>query len=174
MIQLLPALLLQAAMPAITANPPAASASAAQPLRLPAGTQIRFTTDAALDSRSLVQGQRFGLKVADDVVVGSALVIPRGTPAVGEVDSLREKGMLGKSAKFVVRPLFIDLAGRRINLVGNNAHSGDRAVTESAIATAVVTFGVFITGKSATLPAGSVLHGAVRDDAVVSPLGQRP
>jgi hypothetical protein len=167
MILLLPVLLLQVSAPTSAAATPPPALTAQQPL-LSAGTQLRFTTDALLDSRSLVQGQRFGLKLADDVMVGGKVVIPRGTAAVGEVESLREKGMLGKSAKFVVRPLFIEWNGRRINVVGSNEHSGKRAVTEAAVATAVVTFGVFITGKSATLPAGSMLYGAVRDDVMVS------
>src|SRR4249919_3707881 len=98
-------------------------------VRLPAGTQIRFVTDAELRSQSLLQGQRFGLTVAEDVMAGSILVIPRGTPAVGEIDSLSEKGMFGKSAKFTLRPLFIELGGKRVNLEGVTPRKGDKAVT---------------------------------------------
>jgi hypothetical protein len=164
------AFLLQASPPA----PPVADAPSGAPLaiRLPAGTPIRFVTEAELHSKSLIQGQRFGLKVADDVKVGSALVIPRGTPAVGEVEYLSEKGMFGKSAKFTLRPLFIDLGGRRVNLDGITSQRGNRAVTEAAITTVLTGgLGVFITGKSASLPAGSSLDGTVRDDALVAPMG---
>lgn len=167
------ALLLQAAAPApavVPAMPPAAQLDSA--VRLPAGTQIRFVTLADLHSKSLIQGQRFSLTVAEDVIIGTAVAIPRGTPAVGEVESLSEKGMFGKSAKFVLRPLFIELGGRRVNLDGANPQRGKRAVTEAAITTVLTGgLGVFITGKSAKLPAGSTLYGWVRDDAMIAPPG---
>ena len=165
------ALLLQAGSPAASAYP-ARTAEAPSQVRLPAGTPIRLVTDVEIHSKSLVQGQRFGLRIADDVMVGSALVIPRGTPAVGEVEFLSEKGMFGKSAKFTLRPLFIELSGQRVNLDGATSQRGNRAVTEAAITTVLTGgLGVFITGKSASLPAGSSMDGTVRDDALIAPIG---
>lgn len=138
-------------------------------LVLPAGTPIRFVTNAAIDSRSVRQGQRFALTVADDVKIGDFVAIPKGTPAVGEILSLSEKGMFGKNAKFSLQPLFIDWAGKRINLTGRFDQAGQKQVTAAAITTFGITgFGIFITGKSATLPAGSELTGAVRTDTTLS------
>ena len=139
---------------------------------LPAETPVRLTTLTAVDSRSAVQGSRFALTVADDISVGSDIIIPRGTPAVGEVEAVNGKGMFGQAGKLVLRPLFIDMNGRRINLVGTTSHHGSDATAAAAVTTAITPFGLFITGKSAAVPAGSVLFGQVRSD--VSLLALRP
>ena len=100
---------------------------------LPAGTPVQLATVGEINSRSIRQGQRFALTVTEDVRVGDRLVILRGTPAVGEVESLREKGMFGKAAKFSLMPLFVDLPGVRVNLAGERSQRGKKAVTEAAV-----------------------------------------
>ena len=134
---------------------------------VPAGTAVRLETVGTVDSRSVKQGQRFALRLAEDVMVGSQLAIPKGTPAVGEVEAVSGKGAFGMAAKLVVRPLFLDIGGERVNLVGMNDKSGKGQTTEAAVTTAVVTFGLFITGKSATVPPGSLLLGRVRSDVAL-------
>ena len=136
---------------------------------LAAQTPVRLTTDGTIDSRSIRQGQRFALTVADDVMVGSKIIIPRGTPAAGEIDSLSEKGMFGKSARFALRPLYVDVAGQRVNLTGTAEQKGKDAVAVAAITTVLTQgLGLIITGKSAVLPAGSTLLGEVRNDVTIT------
>jgi len=149
---------------------PATSPSPVGSLVLPAGTPVRLTTVGPLDSRSVNQGQRFALTLADDVMVGSVIAIPRGTAAVGEVEAVSGKGMFGKAARLRLIPLFIDYAGERVNLVGSTSERGKDATTAAAITTAITPFGLFITGKSATVPPGSLLLGRVRTDATL-PVG---
>jgi hypothetical protein len=164
-------LLVQAGAMQPSASPAPVAIQDIRSVALSAGTQIRFVTDAELHSKSLIQGQRFTMTVAEDVMAGQVVAIPRGTAAVGEVESLSETGMFGKSAKFTLRPLFIELAGKRINLDGLTPRKGDKAVTEAAIATVLTGgLGVFITGKSARLPGGSIIMGTVRNDTVIAPL----
>jgi len=149
-----------------TAAPPASPPAL---VRLPAGTPIRFTTNGAIDSRSIRQGQRFGLTVADDVIVGAQLLIPRGTAAVGEVEALSDRGSFGQGAKFTLVPLFVDFGGQRINLTGRTESEGRSQVGAAAVTTVLIGgVGLLITGRSATLPAGSELRGEVRTDASLS------
>lgn len=147
---------------------PATAAPASKPaalVRLPAGTSVRFTTNGPIDSRSIRQGERFGLTVADDVMAGAQLVIPRGTPAVGEVEALSDRGSFGRGAKFTLVPLFVDFGGQRINLTGKTKSEGRSQIGAAAVTTVLIGgVGLLITGRSATLPAGSELRGEIRSD----------
>lgn len=135
---------------------------------VPAGTPLRLTTVAAIDSRSMIQGQRVGLTIADDVLVGAKIVLPRGTPAVGEIDALTQKGMFGKAAKFSLRPLFIDIGGQRVNLTGRHVQHGKDGVAAAVVTTVILGgLGMIITGKNATLPANSVVYGEIKNDVVI-------
>ncbi len=78
------------------------------------------------------------------------------------------KGMFGKPGSLMLRPLFVELGGQRINLDGVIEQRGKKQVGGAAVATvAVGALGLIITGKSATLPAGSRLDGRVRSDVTV-------
>ena len=154
------------AAPAQVAPPPASI----QAVLLPAWTPVRLVTQALIDSRSAHQGQRFGLTITEDVKVGDRIVIPRSTPAVGEVEVLAQKSPGGNSGRLVLAPLFIDWAGDRIYLRGHSETAGKGAVGAS-VATQVLLspLGFFISGKSATLPAGSVIEAETRNDVKVIP-----
>ena len=135
---------------------------------IPARTLVQLSTVDPLDSRSVRQGQRFALRVSEDVTVGSTVVIPRGTPAVGEVEAVSGKGMVGKAGRLLLQPLFIELAGQRVNLVGANDKRGKDSTTGVAIGSLLISgLGIFITGKSASVPAGSLLPGRLRSDVTL-------
>lgn len=135
---------------------------------LPAGTPVRFVTDSVIDSRTVQQGQRFTIIVAEDVSVGSTLVLPKGARAIGEVEAVSGKGMFGKSGSLVLRPLFVEWGGQRINLEGVTEQRGKEQVGGAAVTTALLGgFGLIITGKSATVPAGSPLNGRIRSDVTL-------
>lgn len=162
-------MLLQAAAQPALLPPPVVSAQPSRPT-IAAGTPVRLATAGLLYSRSLRQGQRFGLEVAEDVLAGGRVVIAKGTPATGEVSSTTEKGIFGKGAKFTIEPLFIDLPGTRVMLTGQLTGEGKKQVVAAAATTLLVTsLGMFITGKSATLPAGSRLDAYVRTDVTLPP-----
>jgi len=164
-----PPAMLPATLPAAT--PPAATPPA---VMLPAGTPLRLRTVDAINSANLVQGQRVVLTVADNVRVGTRLVIPRGTAAVGEIEALDQKGIFGKAAKFSLRPLFVDLPGQRVNLVGGHAHQGKDGVAAAAVTTVLFgALGIIITGKSATLPANSIIDGEIRNNVLVADRTQK-
>jgi hypothetical protein len=162
--------LLFADLPAL-APPQATSQQLVAMLVLPAGTPVRLSTVDLLDSRSVSQGQRFKLQVVENVTVGSIVVIPRGTAAVGEVEAVSGKGMVGKSGRLVLRPLFIEIAGRRVNLVGTSSESGKDATGGVAVASVLTNgLGLFITGRSASVPPGSAILGQVRTDVTLPPV----
>ena len=154
--------------------PVPAPAAVGAAIVLPAGTAIQLVTVDALDSRTAKQGQRFALRVSEDVIVGPAIVIPRGTPAIGEVEAVSGKGMVGKAGRLELRPLFIELGGERIYLTGTTDQRGRDSTAGVAVGSLLFSgLGIFITGKSAAVPAGSLLPGRIRTDVtILQPVAQ--
>ena len=143
-------------------------AAAGGSVAVPAGTPMSFVTTTQISSRSVRQGERFPLQVSEDVILGSQVVIPKGTAAVGEVEAVSGKGMFGKAGSLVLRPLFIDIGAERVNLVGATADKGHDGTAAAAVTTVLAgAFGLIITGKSAVLPAGSALYCRVRTDVTL-------
>ncbi len=62
---------------------------------LRAGTPIalRMSETLSTKGKQLKTGYRFNLEVAEPVVLNGVTIIPSGTPAVGEVTDVRNKGM---------------------------------------------------------------------------------
>lgn len=161
-------LLLAAADAQVAAPAPVPSISPTRSFLLPAFTPVRLVTQAAIDSRSVRQGQRFALTVTEDVSVGDRIVIPRGTPAVGEIEAVAKKSTGGNAGRLVLVPLFIEWNGDRIYLRGRSEADGQGAVGAS-VATQILLspLGVLISGRSASVPAGSSLDGEVRNNVMV-------
>ena len=74
-----------------------------------------------------------------------------------------------QAARLVLQPLFIDVAGERVNLVGDTEQRGKDATAGAAVTTFITPFGLLITGKSAVVKAGSAMFGRVRTDVAVLP-----
>lgn len=126
------------------------------PATVPANTEVVLKLNKELNSQQIKKGDKFDLTVAQDVTVGNTVVIPRGTPAHGEVTMRTGKGAFGKSAKFEVEMRSIDLNGRTIPLNGHfrQAGKGNAGAAVGAVV-AVGVFGAFVTGHSAVYKEGA-------------------
>ncbi len=138
---------------------------------LRAGTSVplKTLTELSTKGKKLRVGDRFNLEVAEPVMVDGVTVIPVGSPAIGEITSVRNKGMWGKSGAIEVRMLYATVNGRQIRLSGA---TDDKGVTGTAgVVGAVVLLpiaGFFLTGTSAVIPAGSAITGFVQEDVPLS------
>lgn len=131
--------------------------------KLEPGTELKLVTTEPLDSRTARQGQRFGLALEDDLMQSGMLVLPRGTKAVGEIETVRQKQMFGMPGSLVLRPMFIEFAGRRVNLEGaltSKGASGKAGAIPGVIIAG--SLGLILTGRSAHIPAGTHLSARVR------------
>ena len=79
---------------------------------LPQGTSVRLRTLSPLSSMDNKVGDRFDLEVAEDVLLNGRVVIPRGSPAKGEITMVKKKGMWGKGGKLETRVLSVRANGR--------------------------------------------------------------
>ncbi len=143
----------EAPVPAVALQRPAG-----QPAALPANTELLLSMNDDLTTKGIEEGHKFRLTLVRDVTLGDYVVIPKGTPAVGEVTWKTGKGAFGKSGKMEVALRYIDMNGRHVPIEGKYRQEGEgnTAATVAGVIAAGV-FAGFITGKSAKIPQGREL-----------------
>jgi hypothetical protein len=150
------------AVPAPIATPAVSTAI----LRVGTEVPLRLRDTLTTKGKSLRVGQRFQLETSEPVMVQGVTVIPVGSPAVGEITDVRNKGMWGKSGHLGARILYVTVNGRQIRLSGafddKGVAGGVGAVAVSAIV--FLPAGFFMTGTSAMVPAGSTFKAYVDED----------
>lgn len=152
------------------APPPAApiSAPATTNAILRTGTPVplRLSEELTTKGKKLRVGQRFRMEVSENVIVQGVTVIPVGSPAVGEITDVRNKGMWGKSGHLGARILYVTVNGRQIRLSGAFDDKGVAGGIGAAAVSALVFLpaGFFMTGTSARVPAGAAVKGFVDED----------
>jgi hypothetical protein len=165
-------------------NPPAAPAQLVKPAVAPivapvtnsavlrVGTEVplRLMEELTTKGKKLRIGQRFHLETSEPVIVQGVTVIPAGSPAVGEITDVRNKGMWGKSGHLAAHVLYLTVNGRQIRLTGvfddKGTAGGIGAVAVSAIV--FLPAGFFMTGTSARVPMGTVVKSFVDEDVPLS------
>ena len=110
-------------------------------------------------------GQRVRMEVASPVEVNGVIVIPAGSPAEGEITSVRNKGMWGKSGRLEARALYTRVNGRQIRLSGAFDDKGVTGTGGVVASVALVPLaGFFVTGTSAVLPMGGEVPAFIDED----------
>jgi hypothetical protein len=144
----------------------AAPTASAAVLRTGTEVPLRLLEQLTTKEKQLRAGTRFHLETAEPLLVQGVTVIPAGTPAEGEITDVRNKGMWGKSGKFSARLLYLTVNGRQIRLGGEFNDKGS-AGGAGAVAVSALVFapaGFFMTGKSANMPAGTIVKGFIDED----------
>jgi hypothetical protein len=115
--------------------------------------------------KKLRVGQRFQMEVASSVIHNGVTVIPGGTPAIGEITEVRNKGMWGKSGYIGARVVSLRLGDRHVRLTGT---FDDKGVTGTGGVVAAIAFvpiaGFLTTGTSAHIPMGSGVKAFLDED----------
>jgi hypothetical protein len=156
--------------PAAAAITPAPAVLAIAPvsdtvLRTGTEVQLKLAEPLTTQGEKLRVGYHFQMEVAEAVRVNDHVVIPAGTPAVGEITDVRNKGMWGKSGHLSASILYLSVNGRQIRMIGvfdDKGVTGTAGVV-AAIAVAPV-IGFFTTGTSARIPLGAQVKGFIGED----------
>lgn len=149
----------QAANVAVPAPVVGVAKAAAPTHALASGTEIFVKLNQELSSKRAREGEMFGLSVSHDVMLGQFVVIPKGTPAVGEVTWRTGRAVFGKSGKMDIELRYVDLNGRRIPINGKFRQEGEGSTIAAVGAVVLAAPLLFITGKSARIPEGRELKG---------------
>jgi hypothetical protein len=135
-------------------------------LRVGTEVPLRLLEELTTKGKKLRVGQRFRMETSEPVMVQGVVAIPVGSPAVGEITDVRNKGMWGKSGHLGARILYATVNGRQIRLSGafddKGVAGGIGAVAVSAIV--FLPAGFFMTGTSATVAVGAAIKGFVDED----------
>ena len=151
-----------APMPAVPAEP--------AKLVLPKGTMVRLMVIKEVNSRDNRPGDRFVLRVDEDVQVQGVTLIPTGAKAWGELIGAEKSGGVGKSGKINARLLFVEAGERKIDLDGERQSSGSGGTGQ--VVASVLAFGplgLLMKGNNATLKAGEILNGYTLADTAFEP-----
>jgi hypothetical protein len=146
-------------------TPIASSATNNAVLRTGTDVPLKLLETLTTKGKNLRVGQRFRMETAAPVIVQGVTVIPVGSPAVGEITDVRNKGMWGKSGHLGARILYVTVNGRQIRLSGA---FDDKGVAGGIGAVAAAYFflpaGFLVTGTSATVPVGSTVKAFIDED----------
>ena len=136
---------------------------------LPSNTEVWLTTSQEVNSKLLKVGQKFSLSVSRDVMIGNFVVIPRGTPAQGQITYRTGKGAFGKSAKMEFDLVDVELNGRLIPVSGHYRieGQGNTGATVGVVVAAGV-FGAFVTGHSAVVQQGTEFRAYTKEQMPVT------
>lgn len=134
---------------------------------LRAGTPVPLVLleELTIKKKKVKINDRVRLEVAENIEVNGVVVVPAGSPGVGEITFVKNKGMWGKSGKLEGRVLYIRVNGRQIRMSGSfddKGVTGTGAVVGSIALLPVA--GFFVTGTSAVLPKGGVVNGFIDED----------
>lgn len=146
------------------------SASTDNVLRVGTPISLKVSEGLTTEGKKLRAGARFNLETAETITLNGMTVIPAGSPAVGEVTDVRNKGMWGKSGKINARILYVRVGDRQIRLSGQ---IDDKGVTGTAGVVGAVAFlpvaGFFMTGTSARIPVGTPVKAFLDEDLTIAP-----
>src|SRR5436190_19220 len=135
-------------------------------LRVGTEVPVRLLEELTTKGKNLRVGNRFRMETSEPIMVQGVVVIPVGSPVVGEIIDVRNKGMWGKSGHLGARILYVTVNGRQIRLSGafddKGVAGGVGAVAVSAIV--FLPAGFFMTGTSAKVPVGTVVKSFVDED----------
>lgn len=149
--------------------PIAPAAPGAAVLRTGTSVSLRTREELTTKGKKLRVGQRFQLEVAEPVTVNGQIVIPAGSPAVGEITEVRNKGMWGKSGGINARVLNVRVGDRSIRLTGQMDDKGKTGTAGVIGAVALIPVaGFFVTGTSAMIPLGAPVTAFVDEDVALA------
>lgn len=158
-----------------TASAIAAPVANAAVLRSGTEVPLRLSEELTTKGKHLRVGQRFHLETSEPVIVQGVTVIPVGSPAIGEITDVKNKGMWGKSGHLGARILYVTVNGRQIRLSGA---FDDKGVTGTAGVVGAVAFvpvaGFFVTGTSAKVPVGTIVKGFTDEDVPLTMAAAAP
>jgi hypothetical protein len=144
---------LLAAVPALAfAQEPAAHVT------VPALTPVIVKLEEPISSNRNKPGDRFRISVAEDVMIGEALVIPAGSMGEGEVIHAAKSGAGGKAGELILAARLVRVGDVEIRLrsFSLGVAGKDQSVNALAAGLFIGPFAMFVKGGVITVPAETV------------------
>lgn len=156
----------------------AAAQSEPETVVLPKGTEIKLVMAQTLTSKHAYLGERVELKVANDVLVGDALLVPRNTRVLGTVTTGKDKEGSKKNPHQVALQIdYIRLGDRRIALTGE--HSNKAKIDKGAAVATTAIFGltglsILLENRTGAIVEGTEINALVAEDISLPAISSAP
>lgn len=164
------------AVPAAPAQPELVVAAPAAPADRPGAivvakdTMVRLMVLNEVNTNSAKPGDRFVLRVDENVIVGGATVIPVGSKAYGEVTRVKSNGAAGQAGSVGAKLLYVELGEDRVPIAGESASKGRKEGGGVVLASAIWgPFGLLMKGGAGKLKAGHIFNGYIPSDLIYDP-----
>lgn len=145
---------------------------------IPKGTIVTLQNMDSLDSKTAQEGDTVRFTVADDVLVGDVIAIPKGMEAEGTITKARKSGRFGKDGKIEITyhtvraadgtpvPLII---GEKVKEQYKNTAGAVGASAAGAIILGPVGLvgGLFVHGNDVEIPAGTDMYAETSENVNV-------
>lgn len=145
---------------------------------IPANTVVTMTNLDELNSKTIQEGDVVRFTVADDVLVGDVIAIPRGMEVNGTVTKARKSGRFGKDGKIEIMYDHVRAAdGSPVALMVGDKTKDQYKRTAGAVgasaAGAVIlgpvglVGGLFVHGNEVDIPAGTTMYAETKENTEV-------
>jgi hypothetical protein len=149
------------------------SAASSQPHTLLDGTPIKLRLSQTMSSAEAKVGQEIPFEVVEEIKVDDAVVLPKGSTAVGTVTEANPRRSMGRAGKLNMSISYARLSDqekvalRAVKDSKGGGHVG--AMTGAIVATSIIFFPaaplfLFIHGKDVTIPQGTEITAFVEGD----------
>ena len=146
----------------------AASASAAEPVKLVEGTEVKLRFIEPLTSATAVAGQRFNLELDQDIVVDGNVVVRAGAKAVGTVVSAHKRRRMGKAGELNVLVDYLLIGEQRVRLRASVGQEGKGRVGSTVALTVLFgPIGLLKRGKDVEINPGTPISAYIDQTAVI-------
>ncbi len=132
---------------------------------LAAGTQVHLRLLEPVASHTHRRGDRFKLEVAELIAVDGEVIVPAGSPAVGEVIHAAKPGASGKAGELILVVRRLQAGDHEVKLRSFTAGNGaDRYALATGLGVTLGIPALFVVGKNLILPAGTDVYAKVTAD----------
>ena len=137
----------------------------AETVKLSPNTRVYIETRESLVAKGdqVTQGQTVRSSVWRDVTVGGNVLIAAGTPVLAKVDEVKKRKVAGKKGELSIVALETESVDGQVVQLSGGYHKEGKSRMALSISLAVIVFLplIFIPGKAAELPAGTVFDAYI-------------
>ena len=152
----------------VAAAPQGSSASDGR--LLAAGTVVEIELTDPVSSQTALRGNKFGLKLAEPIILGGRVVVPAGASGMGQVVFAQQAGLMGAAGKLVLAARYVDFDGQRLALHAFKLSGGgeDREVATFVAGMVAGPIAILIPGGGVVFPIGTRATAKLATDVVLT------
>jgi hypothetical protein len=139
---------------------------------IPAGTVVVVELTEALSDRKAMSGDRFGLRLAEPIMIDGVVVVPAGVMGQGEVIDAKPPGFGGRPGRLVLAARYLESGQLRLGLqsfkLGGSGRDNSNVVVGVEMTIGIV--GGLITGGELEYPVGARASAKVSTSVATAPI----